>query len=491
MSYEKLEVTKGLMEAYVGMYAPQEEVVEDTVEQLNEAPQVDLFSLPAMKAAREKQQQKALSDVMSGEFSRKTANIVPNPTAPRNPLTLPAAPTSAPKPVDVFKGSPALQKARDAAGAAAAASLFGLKPGSGGNPPRQGSGGNPPRQGSGGNPPRVSSPAAARTAPAGGTVLAKQGGVEGKLDKATGKFTAGAFTDAEKSRYASVAAKNAPKPGTQAAGPESIKPKTPNPLMKDMPSGVNSKENEALRGSTALASMASSPNANRLLNSKIGQQSAERVLNAPTPKPTPAASTTSTAFKAPQLAGSSSSAMQSTASAAGAKAFPVKPATSAQATAATTKPVAPEVKATNTAAAAPKPVTANPSASTPSGGFSTKPGDGKPYKDGPLWEETVDVFDVVMEYLVAEGYADTNQAALVIMANMSEEWREEILEAKYGTAAGRKALAKKIRKGENIGKMGPGTGFKAVERAAERGGAEDPTAVAAAAMYKTYGGKKG
>ena len=40
-----------------------------------------------------------------------------------------------------------------------------------------------------------------------------------------------------------------------------------------------------------------------------------------------------------------------------------------------------------------------------------------------------DTFDAILEYLVAEGYADTNESALVIMANMSEEWRESIIEA--------------------------------------------------------------
>jgi hypothetical protein len=45
-----------------------------------------------------------------------------------------------------------------------------------------------------------------------------------------------------------------------------------------------------------------------------------------------------------------------------------------------------------------------------------------------------DNFDVILEYLVAEGYADTNQNALVIMANMSEEWKETILE--YGGGGG-------------------------------------------------------
>ncbi len=39
-----------------------------------------------------------------------------------------------------------------------------------------------------------------------------------------------------------------------------------------------------------------------------------------------------------------------------------------------------------------------------------------------------DMFDIILEYLVTEGYADTNENALVIMANMSEEWRESIVE---------------------------------------------------------------
>jgi len=44
-------------------------------------------------------------------------------------------------------------------------------------------------------------------------------------------------------------------------------------------------------------------------------------------------------------------------------------------------------------------------------------------------EESVDLFDYLLEYLVAEGYADTNKAALAIMANMSEEWKQSIVEA--------------------------------------------------------------
>jgi len=48
-----------------------------------------------------------------------------------------------------------------------------------------------------------------------------------------------------------------------------------------------------------------------------------------------------------------------------------------------------------------------------------------PQKDGK------DMFEHILEYLVAEGYADTNKAALAIMANMSEEWKQSIVEDVY------------------------------------------------------------
>jgi hypothetical protein len=43
-------------------------------------------------------------------------------------------------------------------------------------------------------------------------------------------------------------------------------------------------------------------------------------------------------------------------------------------------------------------------------------------------KEEVDLFDYLLEYLVTEGYADTNDAAIAIMANMSEEWKQSITE---------------------------------------------------------------
>ncbi len=42
-----------------------------------------------------------------------------------------------------------------------------------------------------------------------------------------------------------------------------------------------------------------------------------------------------------------------------------------------------------------------------------------------------DPFDIVQGYLIDEGYAETEEAAAVIMANMSEEWKESILESGY------------------------------------------------------------
>ena len=38
-----------------------------------------------------------------------------------------------------------------------------------------------------------------------------------------------------------------------------------------------------------------------------------------------------------------------------------------------------------------------------------------------------DMFEHILEHLVAEGYADTNESALAIMANMSDEWRQSIV----------------------------------------------------------------
>ena len=42
--------------------------------------------------------------------------------------------------------------------------------------------------------------------------------------------------------------------------------------------------------------------------------------------------------------------------------------------------------------------------------------------------EAVDLYDIILSHLLDEGYADTEQAAEAIMVNMSEDWRESIVE---------------------------------------------------------------
>ena len=69
------------------------------------------------------------------------------------------------------------------------------------------------------------------------------------------------------------------------------------------------------------------------------------------------------------------------------------------------------------------------------------------------------------------------------LSNSYELDGEVIDEAKYGTKKGRKALAKKIRKGEDVGK--PGSGFdKIVDKASKKYGKERAKKIAAAAMWK-------
>ena len=73
-----------------------------------------------------------------------------------------------------------------------------------------------------------------------------------------------------------------------------------------------------------------------------------------------------------------------------------------------------------------------------------------------------DMFDVILEHLIAEGYADTNESALVIMANMSEEWRESIVEATVLAAKGGVAGAVQVKQTKTPGFLGTGIGSKTV-----------------------------
>jgi hypothetical protein len=45
-------------------------------------------------------------------------------------------------------------------------------------------------------------------------------------------------------------------------------------------------------------------------------------------------------------------------------------------------------------------------------------------------KEEVDLYDIILSHLIDEGYANTNESALVIMTNMSEGWAQSIIEQK-------------------------------------------------------------
>jgi len=70
---------------------------------------------------------------------------------------------------------------------------------------------------------------------------------------------------------------------------------------------------------------------------------------------------------------------------------------------------------------------------------------------GGYRKEETDLFDTILEYLVSEGYADTNENALVIMANMSEEWKQSIVVEAYNP----KGQDKLIKKMSSLAKPDP------------------------------------
>jgi hypothetical protein len=125
--------------------------------------------------------------------------------------------------------------------------------------------------------------------------------------------------------------------------------------------------------------------------------------------------------------------------------------------------VAPSNTLSNTVAAASKPAAFSP---TPAVAKPT------PRQQRLNMEMEYDTFDTVLEHLVAEGYADTNEAALVIMANMSEEWRQSILDEGDNYDKNRQRAAKRAAErnaARDAGKTGavPGVGYVTPRRERE------------------------
>jgi hypothetical protein len=92
-------------------------------------------------------------------------------------------------------------------------------------------------------------------------------------------------------------------------------------------------------------------------------------------------------------------------------------------------------------------------------------------KSGEWYKEQADIYDIILSHLIAEGYADTNESALVIMANMSEEWRQSIVEGdnydKNRKRAAQRAAERNAAR--DAGKTGnvPGVGYVTPRRERE------------------------
>ena len=73
-----------------------------------------------------------------------------------------------------------------------------------------------------------------------------------------------------------------------------------------------------------------------------------------------------------------------------------------------------------------------------------KMGDASRQRQASMLNQSFDIFDTIKGHLIDEGYADTEEAALKIMANMSEEWRQSIVSEAFPAIDAVKGVAKKI-----------------------------------------------
>jgi hypothetical protein len=61
-----------------------------------------------------------------------------------------------------------------------------------------------------------------------------------------------------------------------------------------------------------------------------------------------------------------------------------------------------------------------------------------------LKKEQVDLYDIILSHLINEGYAETPEQAEAIMVNMSENWRESIVEAIEGLRPASERMARGV-----------------------------------------------
>ena len=67
-----------------------------------------------------------------------------------------------------------------------------------------------------------------------------------------------------------------------------------------------------------------------------------------------------------------------------------------------------------------------------------------PNEKKKLNREQTDLYDIILSHLLDEGYAETQGAAEVIMVNMSEDWRESIVEAIEGLRPASERMARGV-----------------------------------------------
>jgi hypothetical protein len=73
-----------------------------------------------------------------------------------------------------------------------------------------------------------------------------------------------------------------------------------------------------------------------------------------------------------------------------------------------------------------------------------------PRKKGTQREQ-VDLYDIILSHLLDEGYAETPEGAEVIMVNMSEDWREDILDEVYDADVMGSSQIRKTGEGGRVG----------------------------------------
>ena len=94
------------------------------------------------------------------------------------------------------------------------------------------------------------------------------------------------------------------------------------------------------------------------------------------------------------------------------------------------------------------------------------------------YKEETDLYDIILSHLLDEGYAETQEQAEVIMVNMSEDWRESIVEGMKALPVGKMdAKTKELKSKFLKSKPGSPEAGKLISRASQITGTRDKQTV--------------